>query len=84
MSSDARRVLAEAGAEQGAGAELGDHEILGFVGLHQHELRSRRLVRVGQVHDDAVVGPDGVGLEPEPSRMRAESASAHAACTRPP
>ena len=61
-----RRVLAEAGAEQGAGAEFGHHEVLDFVGLHQHELRSRRLVRVRQVHDDAVVGPDGVGLQPEP------------------
>ena len=60
-----RRVLAEARAEQGAGAELGDHEVLDLVGLDQHELRSRRLVRVRQVHDDAVVGPDGVGLQPE-------------------
>ena len=62
----ARRVLAEARAEQGAGAELGDHQVLGLVGLDEDELGPRRLVRVRQVHDDAVVRPDGVGLEAEP------------------
>ena len=58
-------VLAEARAEQRGAAELADDEVLELVGLDQHELRPGRLVRVGQVDDDAVVGPDRVGLQAE-------------------
>ena len=58
-------VLAEAGAEQGAAAELADHQVLELVGLDHHQLGPGRLVGVGQVDDDPVVGPDGVRLEAE-------------------
>ncbi len=61
----AGRVLAEAGAEQGGARQLLHDHLLDQVGLDHHELRARRLVGIGQVHDDAVVRPDGVGLEPE-------------------
>ena len=54
-------------------------------GLDHHELGAGRLVGVGQVHDDAVVGPDRVGLEPELVADAAPTAPApQAACTRPP
>ncbi len=56
-------VLAEAGAEQGRAAELADDEVLELVRLDHHEVRAGRLVGVGQVDDDAVVGPDRVRLE---------------------
>ena len=56
-------VLAEAGAEQGARAQLGDDQVLDLVGLEQHEVGARRLLGVGQVDDDPVVGVDRVGLE---------------------
>ena len=58
-------VLAEARAEQRAAAELADDEVLQLVRLDEHELRAGRLVRVGQVDDDPVVGPDRVGLQAE-------------------
>ena len=56
-------VLAEAGAEQGRAGELGDDQVLDLVGLDQDQVGGRRLVGVGEVDDDAVVGPDRVGLE---------------------
>ena len=56
-------VLAEAGAEQGAAAELAHDEVLELVRLDQHELLAGRLVGVGEVDDDAVVGPDRVRLQ---------------------
>ena len=56
-------VLAEAGAEQGRAGELADDQVLELVGLDQDEVGGRRLVGVGEVDDDAVVGPDRVGLE---------------------
>ena len=56
-------VLAEAGAEQGGAGELGDDQVLELVGLDQDEVGGRRLVGVGEVDDDPVVGPDRVGLE---------------------
>ena len=56
-------VLAEAGAEQGRAGELGDDQVLELVGLDQDQVGGRRLVGVGQVDDDPVVGPDRVGLE---------------------
>ncbi len=45
--------------------ELGDDGVLDLVGLEHDQLRARRLLGVGQVDDDPVVGPDRVGLEPE-------------------
>ena len=39
--------------------------VLELVGLDQHEVRARRLVGVGEVDDDPVVGPDRVGLQAE-------------------
>ena len=56
-------VLAEAGAEQGRAGELADDQVLDLVGLDQDEVGGRRLVGVGEVDDDPVVGPDRVGLE---------------------
>ena len=58
-------VLAEAGAEQRAAGQLAHDELLELVGVDEHELGPGRLVGVGQVDDDPVVGPDGVGLEAE-------------------
>ena len=65
ISSARGGVLAEARAEQRAGGELGDDQVLDLVGLEHHQLGARRLLGVGQVDDDPVVGPDRVGLEPE-------------------
>ena len=59
----ARGVLAEAGAEQGRAGELADDQVFELVRVDQHEVGGRRLVGVGEVDDDAVVGPDRVGLE---------------------
>ena len=62
----ARGVLAEARAEQGAGAELGDDGVLELVGVDEDQLGRfppTQLVGVGEVDDDPVVGPDRVGLE---------------------
>ena len=56
-------VLAEAGAEQRRAGELGDDQVLELVGLDQDQVGGRRLVGVGEVDDDPVVGPDRVGLE---------------------
>src|SRR4051794_21605271 len=56
-------VLAEARAEQRAAAELADDAVLDLVGVDEDELGARRLVGVGEVDDDPVVGPDGIGLE---------------------
>ncbi len=56
-------VLAEVGAEEGRAGELADDEVLELVGLDQDEVGGGRLVGVGEVDDDAVVGPDRVGLE---------------------
>ena len=61
----ARGVLPEARAEQRAGAELRDHQVLRLVRLDEHQLGPGRVVGVGQVDDDAVVRPDRVGLEAE-------------------
>ena len=57
--------LAEAGAEQRRARELADDQVLDLVGLEQDEVGGRRLIGVGKVDDDAVVGPDRVGLELE-------------------
>jgi hypothetical protein len=56
-------VFAEARAEQRAGAQLGHDAVLQLVGLDEDQVRAGRLVGVGQVHDDPVVGPDRVGLQ---------------------
>ena len=58
-------VLAEAGAEQGRAGELGDDQVLELVGLDHDQIGRGRLVGVGEVEDDAVVGPDRVDLELE-------------------
>ena len=58
-------VLAEAGAEQSRGGQLAHHQVLDGVGLDHDQVRAGRLVGVGEVDDDPVVGPDGVGLEAE-------------------
>ena len=58
-------VLAEAGAEQRGGRQLAHHQVLDGVGLDHHQVRAGRLVGVGEVDDDPVVRPDGVGLEAE-------------------
>ena len=58
-------VLAEPGAEQRRAAELADDQVLDLVGLEQDQRGVGRLVGVGQVDDDPVVGPDRVGLEVE-------------------
>ncbi len=79
----AGRVLAKARAEQGAGAELGDHQVFDLVGFHQHELGAGRLVGVGQVDDDPVVRPDRVGVQAEAvadaGRERQRPGGVHAA-----
>ncbi len=59
----ARGGLAEAGAEQGRVGELADDQVLQLVGLDHDQVGGGRLVGVGEVDDDAVVGPDRVGLE---------------------
>ncbi len=78
-----RGVLAEARAEQRRSGQLAHHELLERVGLDHHELRRRRLVRVGKVDDDAVVRPDRVGLEAEvvtdPRGQRQRPRRVHAA-----
>ena len=56
-------VLAEARAEQRARRELLDDRVLDLVGLEHHQLGAGRLVGVGEVDDDPVVGPDRVGLQ---------------------
>ena len=61
----ARGVLAEARAEQGRPAELGDDEVLELVRPDEQLLLGGRRVGVGQVERDAVVRPDEVDLEPE-------------------
>jgi hypothetical protein len=59
----ARGVLAEARAEQRAGAELGRRRRPRARRVDEDEVGARRLVGVGEVDDDPVVGPDRVGLE---------------------
>ena len=59
----ARGVLAEPGPEQGRVGELADDQLLELLGVDQNEVGGRRLVGVGEVDDDAVVGPDRVRLE---------------------
>src|SRR5438270_5837296 len=59
----AGRVLAEARAEESRRTELADDQLLELLRVDQHEVRGRRLVGVGEVYDDPVVRPDGVGLE---------------------
>ena len=61
----ARRVLAEARAEERRPADLGDDEVLQLLRADEQLLLGRRRVRVGQVERDAVVRPDEVDLEPE-------------------
>ncbi len=56
-------VLAEPRAEQRRAAQLADHAVLDLVRVDQDEVGAGRLVGVGQVDDDPVVGPDGVRLE---------------------
>ena len=77
------RVLAEARAEQRAAAQLPDDDVLELVGVEQHQLRARRLVRVGEVDDDPVVGPDRVGLQAvlvaDPGAQREAPGGVHAA-----
>jgi len=58
-------VFAEASTEQRGARQLAHHQVLDDVWLDHHEVGGRRLVGIGQVDDDAVVGPDGVGLQPE-------------------
>ena len=76
-------VLAEARAEQRAAAQLADDGVLELVGIEQHELGAGRLVGVGQVDDDPVVGPDRVGLQPvlvaDPGAEREAPGGVHAA-----
>ncbi len=55
--------LAEASAEEGRARELADDEVLDLVGVEQDEVGRGRLVGVGEMDDDPVVGPDRVGLE---------------------
>ena len=61
----ARRVLAEARAEERRLPHLGEHEILELVRREQQEVGRRRRVGVGQVEGDAVVRPDRLHLDPE-------------------
>ena len=80
-------VLAEAGAEQRRRAQLADDQVLELVGLEQDQLAAPgRLLGVGEVDDDPVVGPDRVGLEPElltdPRAEREPPGSVHAAPVR--
>ena len=79
-------VLAEARAEQGRAAELADDQVLDLVRLEQDQVGVGRLVGVGQVDDDPVVGPDRVGLEVElvadPRRERQAPGGVHAAAER--
>ena len=63
MSRERAASLAEVGAEEGAAGELADDQVLQLVGVDHHQVGGRRLVGVGEVDDDAVVGPDRVGLE---------------------
>ncbi len=59
----ARRVLPKARPEQGRAGELGDNAILDLVGVDEHETGVWRLLGVGKVDDDPVVGPDGVRFQ---------------------
>ena len=56
----AGRVLAEARAEQRARGQLGDDGVLDLVRLEHDQVGARRVLGVGQVDDDPVVGPDRV------------------------
>ena len=60
-----RRVLAKASAEESGAAELGDDKVFDLVRFEEHQVAVGRLVGVGQVDDDPVVGPDRVRLEVE-------------------
>ena len=82
----ARGVLAEAGAEQRRAGELADDQVLQLGRVDQHQVGGRRLVGVGEVDDDAVVGPDRVGLEvalvADFARQREAPGGVHAAAVR--
>ena len=79
-------VLAEARAEQRRAAELADDQVLDLVRLEHHQVGVGRLVGVGQVDDDPVVGPDRVRLEVElvadPRRQRQAPGRVHPAAER--
>ena len=82
----ARRVLAEARAEERRLADLGDDEILDLGRVDEQLLRRRRRVRVGQVERDAVVRPDRLRVDAErlaqPRRDRHRPRRVHAAAER--
>ena len=59
----ARGVLAEARAVQRGAAELADDDVLDGLGVERDEPRIGRDVRVGKVHDDAVVRPERLRVE---------------------
>ena len=61
----ARRVLAEARAEERRLPHLGEHEVLELVRIEHEQVGRRRRVGVGQVEGDAVVRPDRLHLEAE-------------------
>ena len=60
-----RRVLAEARAEERGLPELADDDVLELVGVDEQLLDGRRLVGVGEVQRDAVVGPDRLCVHAE-------------------
>ena len=63
-----RRVLAEAAGEQRRGRDLPDDQVLDLVGVGEEQVLDavERGVALGQPDRDAVVGPDGLDLEPAP------------------
>ena len=56
-------VLAEPRSEQCTAGELADHDVLDLVGVEYDDLGRWRIVGVGQVHDDPVVGPQRLGVD---------------------
>ena len=63
-----RRVLAEAAREQGGVGDLPDDEVLDVLGGREQQLLDPVEARLAFRHPDrdAVVGPDGLDLHPEP------------------
>ena len=76
MSSERPAFSRKRAPNSALAASSRDDEVLELVGLDQHEVGAGRLVGVGEVDDDAVVGPDRVGLEAVARRGSARSARA--------
>ena len=82
----ARRVLAEASAEERGLADLADDELLDLVRADQQVGGARRRIGLGKVERDPVVRPDRLDVEPDrlaqPGCERHPPGSVHAAAER--